>query len=103
MWRNKTLSSADVSTNLFLVSAPCEIADAHCGPAELAHRLGQPSIRPRCAAALRYLKYVQERLRAHALQTVEVHLAAHALQPQTPRIGVICSGFGLGGSELCKE
>ena len=79
--------SAKPST-LFAVTAASQIPHPNRRPAKLRRNLCDTT---KCAGrpvALRDLKKIQQHLTADALQPVkEVHFAAHALEPELPRIG----------------
>src|SRR5712671_2700163 len=69
-----------VAADLLLVAAAREVADPYSRPTQLRHQLRQTPVRACCAAALGHLKHVQQRLTAHALQTIKLNLAADTLQ-----------------------
>jgi hypothetical protein len=71
---------------LFFIAAACEIADAHCSPAELSHQDSKVPVCAGGALSLWHLEDVHHGLRADALQAVEADFPAHALEPQAPRL-----------------
>jgi hypothetical protein len=93
----------DIATDLLLIAAARQIADAHSRPPELGHELRQASISACCAAALGHLKGVQDRLATHPFQAIKLDLAADTLQRCQPRIGDrLRSSQVLHASRACR-
>jgi hypothetical protein len=83
---------AAISADLFLISAPRQIANSYCRPAEFSHKLRQASKGAGGPIALWHFQQVQERLTANALQpVVEVDLATDAREREPP--GIMCQAF----------
>ena len=49
---------AHIATNLFFIAPARQVADPHCGPAQLSHELRQMPKGASCSAALRHLKHI---------------------------------------------
>jgi hypothetical protein len=77
---------ADVAAYLLSIAASCEVAHAHCGPAEFSHQGGKVPITTRSALALWDLEDVHQHLCADTFQAIEPCRPLHALQAQTPRV-----------------
>jgi hypothetical protein len=85
--RTSCLSDSAVTANLFFVTTPCQIADAHCRPAKLRHDLSKPSKSASSPVALRDLKKIQQGLTADALEPIkEVDFPTDAPESEPPGI-----------------